>query len=114
LILLIGGLLVNHGLAIVQQLWQVMHQKLTQMTYMIQHNSTRLTISVPEAGRRLGFGKNASYGAARRGEIPIIRIGRRMVVPLAAFEKMLAVRTKAQIVAAELERRLRADEPETA
>jgi excisionase family DNA binding protein len=73
----------------------------------------RMTISVPEAGKKLGIGRNAAYEAAHRGEIPVIRLGKRLVVPTAAFEKMLAVRTKAQIVAAELERRLRADEPET-
>jgi hypothetical protein len=34
------------------------------------------TISVPEAGRWLGLGRNASYEAARRGDIPTIKIGR--------------------------------------
>jgi excisionase family DNA binding protein len=72
-----------------------------------------LTISVPEAGRRLGVGKNASYDAARRGEIPVIRIGRRMVVPVAALDQMMKVRSRAQIVAAEIERRLRVSETET-
>jgi len=70
----------------------------------------RLTISVIEAGRRLGVGKNAAYDAARRGEIPILRIGRRMVVPIAAFEAMLAVQSKHQVVASELLRRLQRDE----
>jgi len=73
----------------------------------IQHpsGSPRLTISVVEAGRRLGVGKNAAYEAARRGEIPIVRIGRRMIVPI-TFEAMLAVQSKQQIVASELVRRL--------
>ncbi|MCH9000580.1 MAG: helix-turn-helix domain-containing protein [Proteobacteria bacterium] len=48
-----------------------------------------VTMSVPEAGRRLGIGRNAAYEAAARGEIPMIRIGRRMLVPRAAFERML-------------------------
>jgi excisionase family DNA binding protein len=73
----------------------------------------RLTITVPEAAMRLGIGRNQGYAAAACGDIPIIRIGKRMLVPIAAFEAMLAVRTKAQIVAAELERRIRTDEPET-
>lgn len=47
------------------------------------------TISVEEAGQRLGIGRNSAYEAARRREIPTIRIGRRMLVPLAAFERML-------------------------
>jgi len=34
------------------------------------------TESVPELGRRLlGLGRQSSYAAARRGEIPTIRIG---------------------------------------
>jgi excisionase family DNA binding protein len=68
------------------------------------------TITVPEAARRLGIGRNSAYEAARRGEIPVIRLGKRMVVPLAAFDAMLAVQSKQQIVATELVRRLQ-DEP---
>lgn len=77
-------------------------------------SSNQVTISVIEAGRRLGIAKNTAYEAARRGEIPIIRIGRRIVVPLAAFEAMLAVKSKSQIAAAELVRRLQRDEAEVA
>ncbi|MFY9292613.1 MAG: helix-turn-helix domain-containing protein [Methylorubrum rhodinum] len=51
----------------------------------------RKTISVEEAGRRLGVSRNTAYEAAGRGEIPTIRIGRRMLVPLAAFERLLEV-----------------------
>jgi excisionase family DNA binding protein len=47
-------------------------------------------MSVPEAGRDyLGIGKNASYEAARRGEIPTIKIGRLLRVPVVAMERML-------------------------
>jgi excisionase family DNA binding protein len=48
-----------------------------------------LTISVPEAGRRLGLGKNASYEAARRGELPVLRFGRKLRVPRVALERLL-------------------------
>jgi Helix-turn-helix domain len=49
-----------------------------------------LTISVPEAGRRyFDLCRGASYEAAHRGEIPTIRIGRRIRVPVRALEKML-------------------------
>lgn len=48
------------------------------------------TLSVPEAGRRyFGLARNASYDAARRGEIPVIRIGSRLRVPVIALERML-------------------------
>ncbi len=42
-----------------------------------------------EAGRLLGIGRNSAYEAASKGEIPTIRIGRRLLVPLVAFERML-------------------------
>lgn len=48
------------------------------------------TISVPEAGKQyFGVGKNASYEAAARGEIPTIKIGRLLRVPVVAMERML-------------------------
>jgi excisionase family DNA binding protein len=48
------------------------------------------TISVPEAGRRyFGLCRGTSYEAARRGEIPTVRIGRRIRVPVRALERML-------------------------
>ncbi len=47
-------------------------------------------LSVPEAGRvYLDLGRNASYEAAHRGDIPTIKIGRKIVVPIRAMEKML-------------------------
>lgn len=50
----------------------------------------RRTITVPEAGDLLGISRNGAYEAARRGEIPTIKIGKRLLVPKAAFDKMLA------------------------
>jgi len=48
------------------------------------------TISVPEAGREyFGIGRNASYAAAERGDIPTIKIGKLLRVPVQALEAML-------------------------
>jgi hypothetical protein len=48
------------------------------------------TLSVPEAGRRYyGLGKNASYEAAKRGELPFIQIGRMKRVPVVAMERQM-------------------------
>jgi hypothetical protein len=48
------------------------------------------TLSVPDAGREyFGLSRNGSYEAARRGDIPTIRIGRRLMVPIVALERML-------------------------
>ncbi len=50
----------------------------------------RKTLSVPEAGRDyFELGRNASYEAAKRGEIPIIKVGRKLRVPIVALEAML-------------------------
>ena len=49
----------------------------------------RLVLTVPEAADLLGICRNAAYEGVRRGEIPSIRIGTRLVVPRAAFEEML-------------------------
>ena len=49
------------------------------------------TLSVPEAGKvYYDLSKNASYEAARRGDIPTIRVGRLLRVPVIAMERMLA------------------------
>ena len=48
------------------------------------------TLPVPEAGRvYFGLGRNASYEAARRGDFPVIRIGKLLRVPVVALERML-------------------------
>jgi excisionase family DNA binding protein len=49
----------------------------------------RLVYKVPEAGALLGLTRNASYEAARRGDLPVVRIGRLLRVPKAALLKML-------------------------
>jgi hypothetical protein len=55
------------------------------------NDETPKTLSVPAAGKQyFDLAKNASYAAAARGEIPIIKIGSRLRVPVAALERMLA------------------------
>jgi excisionase family DNA binding protein len=48
-----------------------------------------LTYSVPQAGALLGLGRNASYEAAARGDLPVIRIGGRILVPRVALMRLL-------------------------
>ena len=49
----------------------------------------RLVLTVEEAGALLSLGRSASYDAVRRGDIPTIRIGKRILVPRKALEQML-------------------------
>jgi hypothetical protein len=49
-----------------------------------------LTLSVPAAGKKyFNLSRNASYDAAARGEIPTIKIGRLLRVPVRAMERIL-------------------------
>ena len=48
------------------------------------------TITVPDAGREyFGLSRNAAYAAAIRGDIPTIKIGRLLRVPVRALEQIL-------------------------
>jgi excisionase family DNA binding protein len=48
------------------------------------------TMSVEEAGQRLGISRCLAYELARSGGIPTLRLGRRYVVPISAFDAWLA------------------------
>ena len=50
----------------------------------------KATMTVDEAAKCLGIGRNSAYEAVQRGEIPVIRIGKRLLVPVVALERMLA------------------------
>lgn len=50
----------------------------------------RQTLTIEEAARVLGVGRNSAYLAAERGDIPTIRLGRRLLVPRAALDELLA------------------------
>jgi excisionase family DNA binding protein len=45
--------------------------------------------TVNEAAVILRISRGAAYEAAKRKEIPTVRIGRRLLVPMAALERML-------------------------
>ena len=56
---------------------------------MSKQGSSTLVYTVPEAGALLGLGRNASYEAAARGDLPVVRLGKLMRVPKAALDRML-------------------------
>jgi excisionase family DNA binding protein len=49
------------------------------------------SFTVDEAGEILGLSRASAFAAANRGDIPSIRIGKRMIVPRAALERLLTV-----------------------
>ncbi|WP_433344183.1 helix-turn-helix domain-containing protein [Micromonospora sp. CA-111912] len=52
---------------------------------------SRPTMSVTEAGLILGINRGGAYEAAKRGDIPTIRIGVRLIVPTAKLRAMLGL-----------------------
>jgi len=56
---------------------------------MRNEDASRQTYNVEEGGRLLGIGRNQAYEAARRGDFPTIRIGKRLLVSKAALDRML-------------------------
>jgi excisionase family DNA binding protein len=51
------------------------------------------TVSVEAAASRLGIGRSLAYELVRRGEfpVPIIRAGRKIVVPTRALDRVLGI-----------------------
>ena len=50
----------------------------------------RRTLTVEEAARELGIGRGLAYEAVRTGALPALRVGRRLLVPVAALDRLLA------------------------
>lgn len=50
----------------------------------------RLTLSVGEAAAVLGISRAKAYECVRVGELPALRFGRRIVVPVAALRELLS------------------------
>lgn len=53
----------------------------------------RLTLTVEEASRLLGISRALAYELVARGEVPGIRLGRRIVVPRRALDTLLDTAT---------------------
>ncbi len=50
-----------------------------------------VTITVEEAAELVGMSRSAAYRAAARGQLPTVRLGRRLRVPTAKFLAMLGL-----------------------
>ena len=50
---------------------------------------TKITYTVTEAAELLGISRSSAYECVRRGEIPSLTLGRRVVIPRRAFEALL-------------------------
>jgi excisionase family DNA binding protein len=52
-------------------------------------DDTRLTLTVEEAAQLLGISRALGYELVARGELPHVRLGRRIVVPRRALDDLL-------------------------
>jgi excisionase family DNA binding protein len=52
-------------------------------------NSQPDVLTVEEVRKRLRLGRNAMYDAISNGQVPSIRLGRRILIPRVALEAML-------------------------
>jgi predicted DNA-binding transcriptional regulator AlpA len=52
-------------------------------------------VNVPPLARALGLSRVGLYAAVKRGEVPSIRIGRRVVIPAAVARRLLGLEEKA-------------------
>lgn len=63
------------------------------------HNAGRVrqkpqTFSVEEAGEILGISRSSAFQAAANGQLPVIRIGKRLLVPRSSLEAILGAPVK--------------------
>ena len=49
----------------------------------------RLCISVPEAARMLGVSRNFAYELVKQKKLPVVKFGKRLLIPRVALEKVL-------------------------
>ena len=49
----------------------------------------RGTLTIPECAKYLGIGRSTAYELARTGRLPVLKLGRRLLIPKAALERLL-------------------------
>ena len=53
-------------------------------------STEKQVFSVAEAGKILGLSRNTAYKAAKAGDIPTIKIGSKMLVPMESMRRILS------------------------
>jgi excisionase family DNA binding protein len=60
----------------------------------MKSQTERMTYSIEEVARLLGIGRNQAYEAAKRGDFPVIKVGKRLLAPKPALDRMLMLNTE--------------------
>lgn len=53
------------------------------------------TVTIEQAGQMLGISRRSAYRAAARGDLPALRLGRRLIVPTARLLELLGMSSDA-------------------
>ena len=56
---------------------------------MSNSDENQLAISIPEAAKALDISRNIGYELAKAGQLPAIRMGKRLIVPIIALDEIL-------------------------
>ena len=60
----------------------------------IEEALQKATMTIPEAGATFfGLGRSGAYEAAKRGDLPTIKVGRRLIVPVAPLAEKIGLRS---------------------
>lgn len=75
-----------------------MNERIRSLPQRLEEIECRLALSIEETASLLGLGRSAAYEAARRGELPSHRLGRRVIVPVPALLHWLGTERDASAV----------------
>lgn len=73
------------------------------MAHVVSSDVERLTLSVEEAAQVLGISRALAYELVRRGDLPRLQLGRRVVVPRRALEELVTAAADGDQVEGKLE-----------
>ena len=57
-------------------------------------NDDRLLLRLPEVAARLGLGRTTVYDLVQRGDLPVVRVGRAVRVPVGALRRWVEQQTE--------------------
>ena len=66
-------------------------------SHLLQHH---LAVSVKQAAELIGVGKNTMYAAVAAGDVPHVKVGRRILIPVSRLEQWLEENTQGGLVLA--------------
>lgn len=75
----------------------------------------RVALTPEETAKRLGLGRTSTYKAIKSGQIPSVKFGKRIFVPITALERLMIRSFKStQSPSAEVQARTRTARPKPA